>query len=202
MSEIIPILGSTDRSGKVWTMDQTVGVAIGASSSLFRNPETGNLDGMFDEKLANRIRDELMANIDQFANERVAEHIKNQDEKRKRILGKKNWHDSQDAMVWAEKFVEMHIGKLIGTGIDCADEGFMVSWFANAMAAATRPFEADDARRRFYDPRLGLEDLKPEEVRSKYETDHPAAQADVLNPESEPPSRTIRRRMIKDNPQA
>lgn len=53
------------------------------------------------------------------------------------------WHDSPDAMVWAEKFVEMHKGKEIGS--EDVDAGLMVGWFANAMATQITPKKVHDA---------------------------------------------------------
>ncbi len=51
-----------------------------------------------------------------------------------------DWHDSPDAMVWAEKFVEiLKRERAAGNpGADPEDPGFMVTWFANAMAAQER----------------------------------------------------------------
>jgi hypothetical protein len=41
--------------------------------------------------------------------------------------------DTDDAMVWAEEFVRIFTGKVVGPDWDL-DEGLMVGWFANAMA--------------------------------------------------------------------
>lgn len=51
-----------------------------------------------------------------------------------------DWHDSPDAMVWAEKFVEtLQRERAAGNaGADPEDAGFMVGWFANAMFAGER----------------------------------------------------------------
>ena len=51
-----------------------------------------------------------------------------------------DWHDSGDAMVWAEKFVEiLKRERAAGNaGADPEDAGFMVSWFAGAMGAQER----------------------------------------------------------------
>lgn len=142
---IVPILGTLDPDDQKYTMGQTVGIAVGAASVLFRSEDGRRLDGVFDDKRAAQIVNELMANIDQFANERVAEHVKVQEEKRKRIIQREDWHDSPDAMVWAEKFCEQQRTREedeAGRHIDPTDAGFMVSWFANAMAAAQRPLES------------------------------------------------------------
>lgn len=127
--DIVPILGTKGAGGEPFTMGETVGIALGAASVCWDG------DGVFLEERANRIRNELMANIDQFASERVADHIKTQEEKRKAILAREDWHDSTDAMVWAEKFVEMYDNQ---ENFDPSDAGLMVSWFANAMGAASR----------------------------------------------------------------
>jgi hypothetical protein len=144
MDPIIPILGTEDPNGQRYTMHQTVGIAVGAASVLFKSEDGKRLDGVFDDATARRIVDELMANIDQFASERVAEHIKTQEAKRALILRREDWHDFPDAMVWAEKFIELRAQAIQeGRSDDVRpdDAGFMVSWFANAMAAAQRPLE-------------------------------------------------------------
>lgn len=41
---------------------------------------------------------------------------------------------TEDAMVWAEEFVRIFTGKVVGPDWDGVDEGLMVGWFANAMA--------------------------------------------------------------------
>lgn len=52
------------------------------------------------------------------------------------LAGEGTWPDTTDAMEWAKQFCSMHRGKLIAERE--ADEGLMVGWFANAMAAAER----------------------------------------------------------------
>jgi hypothetical protein len=78
----------------------------------------------------------------------VQQREEQQEEKRKALLMNGPWQDSTDAMVWAEKFVEMNNGKLIVNDSPVAadqevDAGAMVSWFANAMAAAQRNAKCD-----------------------------------------------------------
>lgn len=135
--DIVPILGTKGAGGEPFTMDETVGIALGAASVCW----DGN--GVFQGERVDRIRNELMANIDQFASERVADHVKTQEEKRKAIMASGAWPDSTDAMVWAEMFCNQQKernqpGNLALMGADPTDPGFMVSWFANAMGTASR----------------------------------------------------------------
>jgi hypothetical protein len=83
-------------------------------------------------ELMNRIA----ADVDSVIHTEILEHNEHQDEKRKRILQRQDWFDNPDAMVWAEKFVEML--KANPDTLDPSDAGCMVSWFANAMAARER----------------------------------------------------------------
>jgi hypothetical protein len=67
---IVPILGQPDADG-VWSMPSTIRAAIGAASMCWSDM-TGK--GVFESERALQIADELMANVDAYAAERVAEH--------------------------------------------------------------------------------------------------------------------------------
>jgi hypothetical protein len=190
---VVPILGM-EENGRTWDMRSTLQSAIGTASTLFRG-KSGHLDGPFDDKLALRIVDEIMSNIDAYVSEQIKQHTLNHEAKRALILRREDWHDSPDAMVWAEKFCEQQrnynkdeddLKEGETRSIDPTDEGFMVSWFANAMAAATRPYENANA---MHKKNLSM---KLEELDEKHK---------IIHPESITPIR-IQGRPVKDNPQA
>jgi hypothetical protein len=142
---ILPNLGEDDGGGGVWDIRRLMTLAVGAASVLFKSDDGMTLNGVFDTERASKIVDEIMANVCAYADEQIRQHNKVQEEKRLLTLAQKDWYDAPDAMVWAEKFVEM-VQKDSEISIDA---GLMVSWFANAMAAAIRnmPSEGWDVPR-------------------------------------------------------
>ena len=55
-------------------------------------------------------------------------------------MGESSFIESADGMVWAEAFCA-HVGA--SPGADPTDPGWLVGWFANAMAAAERAGRAE-----------------------------------------------------------
>lgn len=88
-----------------------------------------------------QLMDSIAADVDQHVSDAIREHDDIQTEKRASILQREDWHDSTDALIWAEKFVETLRSMKDTPGALRHPElnvGCMVSWFANAIETGRR----------------------------------------------------------------
>ena len=98
-------------------------------------------------KAIHKVTAELMTYINSFADAQIK--ISKEAEKRWRDsrMARADWHDSSDVQLWAEKFIEMHKGMVVGTDVNATmvsiDAATIMSWFANFWAVNERPFQKE-----------------------------------------------------------
>lgn len=99
-------------------------------------------------EMTSHLANELMGYIYQYANNEVKKTKEAEDHIRKTRMARADWHDSTDVQLWAEKFIEMHKGMVVGPAgekLDVnrryLDPATIMSWFANFWAANERQLQ-------------------------------------------------------------